>query len=59
MRFSIKMWGGGFGKKGGCLIFDCFEYSRLETFFLNKILDMKSRIGSEKTILDLVQSPQS
>ena len=48
----------GFGKKGECLLFYCFEYSRLETFFLNKILDINSRIGPEKTILDLVQLPQ-
>ena len=58
MRFSLKMKRRGFGKKGECLLFYCFEYSRLETFFLNKILDINSRIGPEKTILDLVQLPQ-
>ena len=42
VRFSIKMGGGGVGKKGEFSkkgethdFSDCFEYSRLETFFLN------------------------
>ena len=61
MRFSIKMGGGEGGesvKKKDAWLFYCFEYSRLETFFLNKILDIKSRLGPEKAILDLVQLPQ-
>ena len=43
--------GGDTVKRGRPYFFYSFEYSGLEAFFLNKILDIMLRIGAEKAIL--------
>ena len=46
-------------KRGDAWLFYCFQYSRLETFLLDKMLDTVLRIGAGTAILNLAQVPKS